>query len=153
MASEYTVKEVDQIIKAQTDEYPKNFALAAAWVLADFKGINLKIIDMQGTSSLADYYVLASSENTTTSKSMASDIQMHFKRNGVSINSVEGTDDAEWILVDCGDLIVHIFLDTVREVFDLDNLWRENPQVEIPQEYYFSNKDSAKSTESEEAYF
>lgn len=147
-------KKFKEIVVANESEFPKNFALASAWTLADFKGINLKIIDMKETSSLSDYYILASAENTTAARSMAETLSSLLKKNGQSIRSLEGVEDAEWILIDCSDVIVHIFLESVREVFDLDNLWRENPQVKIPQEYYFSHHDTQRKDEpNSENYF
>ncbi len=147
-------KKFKEIVDASSDKFPENIALASAWTLADFKGINLKIINMKETSSLSDYYVLASAENTTTARSMAETLSMLLKRNGQAIRSLEGMEDGEWILIDCSDIIVHIFLESVREIFDLDNLWRDNPQVEIPQEFYFSHHDSNRPDESgSENYF
>lgn len=150
---DYRLKKFNQIVEEGKSEFPKNIALAASWTLADFKGINLKIIDMRETSSLSDYYVIASAENTTTARSMADTLSMLLKRNNLAIRSLEGTEDAEWILIDCSDIIVHIFLESVREIFDLDNLWRENPQIEIPQEYYFSHHSTQKEEETTETYF
>ena len=50
--------------------------------------------------------------------------------------------DSDWILLDLGDIIVHIFLESSRSVYDLDNLWSESRPVEIPQEYYFSSEEA-----------
>ena len=140
MVKERTVKEVDKIINNKEFPPPKNFALASAWILADFKGINLKIFDVQKTSSLADYYVLASAQSTTAARSMTESVLYHLKRHQLLAQSVEGVENAEWILLDCGDIIVHIFQETIRSIFDLDHLWRENPVVSIPQEYYFTDR-------------
>ena len=153
MVKGHSSKEIDKIIHNKKLEFPKNFALACARILADFKGINLKIIDMKKTSSLADYYVLASAENTTTARSMSEGIQFHLKRHQRPILSVEGVESAEWVLLDFGDLIVHVFQETIRDIFDLDHLWRDNPTVPIPQEYYFSDQETESETESADPYF
>ena len=142
MTEGYITREVDKIALNKELEYPKNFALTSAWILADFKGINLKIIDMQQTSSLADYYILASVQNITTARSMAESIQFHLKRHGMPVRSAEGIESAEWILLDFGDLIVHVFQETIRDIFDLDHLWQERPTIPIPQEYYFSSQEA-----------
>lgn len=151
MAKDYQEKEFKKIID-EVQDFPKNIALASSWLMADFKGINLKIIDMRNTSSLSDYYVLGSAENTTTARSMADSLSSLLKRNGSSIRSLEGTEDGEWILIDCSDIIVHIFLESVREVFDLDRLWKDNPQIDIPVEYYYGNRETSEE-ETTENYF
>ena len=153
VARSHAIKAVDKIIQDKKTPSPKNFALASAWILADFKGINLKILDMQKTSSLADYYVLASAENTTTARAMAESIQFHMKRHNLPAQSVEGIENAQWILLDCGDIIVHVFQEAIRSVFDLDDLWRENPAVPIPQEYYFSRQEDTIIEEKSSDYF
>ncbi len=153
MSKEFAKKEVQKIIESNKEEYPKNIALASTWILADYKGLNLKIIDMQSTSSLADYYVLASSENTTAARAMAEAVQYHMKGISKFSTTVEGIEDAEWILIDLGDIIVHIFLENVRDIFDLDNLWRDNPTIEIPQEYYFNNSNLATEKDTTDQYF
>ena len=150
MSTERITREIDKIVHDKKLPSPKNFALATAWILADLKGVNLKILDMRKTSSLADYYVLVNAENTTTARSMTERVQFHLKRHQLHSRSVEGVESAEWILIDCGDIIIHILQETSRDIFDLDNLWRENPIVPIPQEYYFSHQESVKEGEGEE---
>lgn len=151
MSKSFAEKEFTKIMSQDSDS-AKNTALASAWVIADYKGLNLKIIDMKQSSSLADYYVLGSTENPTTSRSIADSLQRHYKNHKISVRSLEGVEEGEWILIDAGDVIVHIFLENVRDIFDLDNLFRENPTVAIPQEYYFANRDE-KSEETTENYF
>lgn len=153
--NKFIKSEVEKIVKDKSLTYPKNIAMAATWILANFKGVNLKIFDVSQTSSLADYYVLASATNTTQSRAMTEELQMNIKQAGNDIISVEGLTDGEWILVDAGDVIVHIFNETSRDIFDLDTLWANHPQVEIPQSYYFAGHDQQeeKNSESTENYF
>ena len=153
MVRGHSDKKIDTIIHNKELKFPENIALACAWILADFKGINLKIIDMKKTSSLADYYILASAENTPKARSMSESIQFHLKRHDHPVRSAEGIENAEWILLDFGDLIVHIFQETIRDIFDLDDLWKENPTLPIPEEYYFSNEETPDEKESLDPYF
>lgn len=145
MANPYVEKEVKKIITDLNGDYPKNFALAAAWVLANFKGANIKIFEVKESSSLCDYNIIASMQNTTQARAAIDELAINFRNNDTEIISVEGLSDAEWILLDAGDVIVHIFQEVARDVFDLDHLWGEFPQVEIPQDYYFSSPEMAQS--------
>ncbi|EQC45857.1 iojap-like protein [Bacteriovorax sp. BSW11_IV] len=153
MSREFITKEVDKIFEDKNLSFPKNMALSAAWVLGNFKGINLKILDVSKTSSLADYYVLGSATNLTQAKSMAEEIGFQMRRRGHEVLSKEGMSDADWILIDFGDIIVHVFLESSRDVYDLDNLWTGAPTVEIPQSYYFSSDENPSSSSNDRGYF
>lgn len=153
--NEFIKNEVAKIVAEYKAEYPKNVALASAWILANFKGINLKIFDVKETSSLADYYVIGSATNTTQARAMTDELQVNLKQSGLEILSTEGLTDAEWILVDAGDIMVHIFNENSREIFDLDHLWAKYDQIEIPQSYYFAGHDNpdTKTSDSTDNYF
>ena len=150
MSNEFVQKEMKKVI--DSTEYPKNMALASAWALAHFKGVNIKIFDVSEISSLCDYNVIASAENTIQAKAMVDEIQSSLQQNGAKLISIEGLSDGEWILVDLGDIIVHIFQETSRGAYDLESLWKDSPQVEIPSEYYFGHS-TEKPTESTGNYF
>jgi len=142
MSKEFVSAEVDKIVKDEKLPFPKNMAMASAWLLGNLKGINLKILDVSNTSSLSDYYVLASATNTSQASSMANTILTQLKRHDLNFLSKEGMNGSDWILLDAGDIIIHIFLDTAREVYGLESLWTEAEPVEIPQSYYFSSDDA-----------
>lgn len=147
MSNDFVQKEMKKVV--DSCEYPKNMALASAWAIANFKGINIKIFDVSAISSLCDYNIIASAENTTQAKAMVDQIQHSLQDNGAKLISIEGLSDGEWILVDLGDLIVHIFQDTSREAYDLESLWEGCPQVEIPSEFYFGQSPDAEVATSE----
>ena len=133
----FVLKEMKKI--ATSEKYPKNMALASAWAIAHFKGVNIKIFDVAKISSLCDYNIIASAENTTQARSMASAISAGLKEEGHSMISLEGLSDGEWILLDMGDIIIHIFQENARDVYDLDSLWIDYPIAPIPAEYYISS--------------
>jgi ribosome-associated protein len=143
MSKEYIEKHVNEIMEDKEIGFPKNMAMASAWVLGNLKGVNLKVMDTSKTSSLSDYFVLCSATNITQAQSMAEEVLVQLKRHGYQALSKEGwAVDSDWILLDMGDIIVHIFLENSRTVYDLDNLWLEAKPVEIPQEYYFSSEEA-----------
>jgi ribosome-associated protein len=139
MSNEFITGQVDKIFQNKEFPFPKNLAMACAWIVANFKGLNLKVINVQKRSSMADYFLLASTNNPTQSQSLSEAIIAQAKRLGNAPISVEGKDDAQWILIDLGDVIVHIFQDISREIYDLDTLWVDSPLEEIPNEYYYGS--------------
>jgi len=142
MSQEFVAVEVDKIIKDENFEFPLNMAMAAAWILGNLKGINLKVFNVTKSSSLSDFYVLASASNSTQAKSMAGAIQNHLARNGMNFISKEGVSDSDWILLDGGDIIVHIFQESARDVYELESVWKDATSVKIPNDYYFSSDDA-----------
>ena len=137
MSAEYINAEVDKIINDKSFEYPQNLAMTAAWIMGNFKGLNLKVLDTSKRSSLADFFIMGSATNMTQAKSMADEICSQLRRHEVNVLSKEGLGEAEWTLLDLGDIIVHIFLDNTRTNYNLDELWQDAPQIKIPNEYYF----------------
>lgn len=137
MANEYVDVEVKKIISNDKFEFPLNHAMASAWILANFKGDNLKVFDMRKTSSLCDFSVIATAQNTTQARAMIDEISNNLKSQGANILSYEGYESADWILLDTGDVIVHVFNGPARDVFDLDLVYAKNQQVKIPEEFYF----------------
>ena len=144
MSNTYIEKEVAKVIAANS--YPESMALVAAWIIAHFKGVNLKIYDAKETSSLCDYNIVASADNIVQAKSMVDEMISNFHKHKLNIISLEGMAEAEWILLDVGDVIIHIFQDVARDVFDLDSLWADTDQLKIPEEFYFGSEESGSST-------
>lgn len=153
MSNEYISTEVAKIVNDEQYPFPKNLAMASAWILANSKGVNLKVINVSKSSSIADYFILASANNPTQARSMADDLLFQIKKHGQEVLSKEGLADAQWILLDFGDIIVHIFQELTRDIYDLDTLWSESPHEQIPNEYYYgpqanSETDSDKDSEN-----
>ena len=152
MSQSYIDNEIDKV--SRDYEFPLNLAMSAAWVLGNLKGINLKIFNMQKESSLSDYFVIGSANNATQANAMATEIGRQIKRLGHNLISQEGVRHSDWILLDAGDILVHIFIESARDVYGLDQLWKQNPKEEIPQEFYFSGDDEkAEENNDEKNYF
>lgn len=147
--NEYIQSEVNKIITNPGYEFPVNHAMASAWILANFKGDNLKIFDMKKSSSLCDYSIIVTAQNTTQARAMADEVSLQLKAQGATILSYEGYESADWILLDTGDIMVHVFNGPAREVYDLDIIYAKNPQVKIPEEYYFGKPTEVSSEKSE----
>src|SRR5690606_36779820 len=107
--NEYIQSEVSKVISNPAFEFPLNHAMASAWILANFKGDNLKIFDMRNSTSLCDFSVLATAQNVTQARAMVDEISTNLKQQGASIISYEGYESADWILLDTGDVMIHVF--------------------------------------------
>jgi len=153
MSKNYIQQEVDKIVSDKSFDYPLNMAMASAWIIGNLKGVNLKILNVHGKNALSDYFVIASAQNPIQSQSMANEIAGQLKRNGLKIKSIEGGRESDWILIDCGDIIVHIFLESAREVYELDQLWKDASHIEIPQSYYYSSDREEHLEQSTKDYF
>ena len=135
--NEYVQNEVKKVITNAEYAFPLNHAMASAWILANFKGDNLKIFDMRKTSALCDYSIMATAQNATQARAMIDEVSANLKAQGANIVSYEGYEGADWILLDTGDIMVHVFNGPARDVYDLDMIYAKNPQVKIPEEFYF----------------
>ena len=103
-------------------------ALSAA---LDKKAENPVILDLRGLTSLADYFLIVSALSDIQGRTIADEIEKRLKERGVLPVNVEGYNQANWILMDYGDLIVHIFKPEVRELYSLETLWMDAPRLEV----------------------
>ncbi|AOX61450.1 ribosome silencing factor RsfS [Stenotrophomonas sp. HMSC10F06] len=99
----------------------------------ELKAKDLVEIDVIGRSSVADYMVIASGTSSRHVKSIADEVVKFAKKLGVMPLGVEGEREAEWVLVDLGDVIVHVMLPRVREFYALERLWTvgDQPPIEL----------------------
>jgi len=91
--------------------------------LADFKATDIQQIDVSGQNPLTDVFVIASGNSTRHIKSMAENLIMRVKAAGCPPLGVEGQRQAEWVLVDLNDVIVHLMLPKTRAFYNLEKLW------------------------------
>ncbi len=143
MNRDYITKEVEAIIKDNTLETPLNVAMASAWIMGNFKGLNLKILDLRKVSGISDFFVIGSASNPTQASAMAEEISHQMRAHGIEALSREGLKtNTDWILLDYGDVIVHVFHEPSRTVYDLEHLYKNAISVDIPESYYFSTPES-----------
>ena len=107
---------------AKTDpvEFLRKQVLAA---LDELKAKDVKEIDVRGKTSIADVLIIASGTSTRHVKSLADEVVKFVKKAGMMPLGVEGQREAEWVLVDLGDIIVHVMLPRIREFYGLERLW------------------------------
>lgn len=91
--------------------------------LEDIKAYDIDVIDVSKITALFGYIIIASADSTRQTKSLANNVQEKVKAAGGRVYSVEGEQTGEWLLVDVGDVIVHIMLPVAREYYNLKALW------------------------------
>jgi ribosome-associated protein len=100
-------------------EHLVDFVVAS---LEDDKAEEIAVIDLRGRTSIADHMVIASGRSTRQVGSMADHLQEKLKRAGLSV-SIEGMPQCDWVLVDAGDIIVHLFRPEIRTFYNLEKMW------------------------------
>jgi ribosome-associated protein len=98
------------------------------------KAQDIKVLDLTGITSFTDHFVICSGSNSRQIQAIADEVSQRLKKRGELPISLEGYEQAEWILMDYADFIVHIFSVKAREYYDLERLWRQAKDVEIPAE-------------------
>jgi ribosome-associated protein len=109
-------------------------ALLAAAAAAEKKAQELTLLQVEELTGYADYFLLASGRSTRQAASVAETILRVLKKAGVKPLGMDGLRDGRWVLLDFGDLVVHVFHHPVREFYDLDSLWADAPPVELDPE-------------------
>src|SRR6267143_3878399 len=103
--------------------------LNAAW---EKKALDLTVLDLRDIASFTDWFVIATGTNRRQVQAISDEVVEQLKRNGTRAARVEGYQTAEWILVDYGDFVVHVFDEKARRFYDLERLWRESKRQELP---------------------
>lgn len=91
--------------------------------LEDLKAEDITVFDVQGKTTMTDWLVIATGSSSRHVKSLANSVAVDAKNAGKSVLGSEGEVDGEWVLVDFGDVIVHVMQRQVREYYDLESLW------------------------------
>jgi ribosome-associated protein len=98
--------------------------------LDDLKAVNTVTMDVTGLTDVMDYLVIASGTSNRHVKSLADNVCMEAKKQGQRALGVEGEDAGEWVLVDFGDVVVHVMLPATRDFYDLERLWAPTPEAD-----------------------
>lgn len=111
-------------------------ALECARAALDKKAENLKILDLSGISGFTDYFVICSGMSDRQVSTIAESVVEELKKQGLRPLAEEGLGDGRWVVIDYGDVVVHVFLDAIRDYYDLESLWAKAPRVPIPPEFF-----------------
>jgi ribosome-associated protein len=102
---------LDRMVKATVD------------ALEDIKGHDIVVIDVRKMTALFDKIIVVSGDSTRQNKALANNVQETLKALGATVHGVEGVDPGEWVLVDLGDVVVHIMQPAIRQYYNLEELW------------------------------
>lgn len=94
------------------------------------KAIDIKVIDIQGISVMADYFIISTAGNPNQVQAMVDNVEETMEKAGYMVKHVEGGRGSNWILIDFGDVIVHIFDEENRLFYDLERIWRDGVLVD-----------------------
>ena len=109
----------------------RELAKIAYNALDEKKGINISIIDISEISTLADYFIIADGNNENQVKALANSVEEEMHKVDCKPKHIEGFDNANWILMDFSDIIVHVFNEEDRLFYDLERIWRDGKHLEV----------------------
>ena len=116
-------------------------ALRCAELAFDKKAFDIRAVDISKVSSIADYLVIISGGSDRQVQAISDSIRIGLKKYG-KVNDIEGAKEGKWVVMDYGDVLVHIFHDPLRRYYDLDGLWSMAPELELPKAIREARKES-----------
>lgn len=106
-------------------------ALLASEIIRERKAVNPVLFEVGELTSITDYFLIASGNSSRQVQAISRHLSRKMRDKGLKALGVEGEREGHWILMDYGDLVIHIFYQPVREFYDLEGLWIEAPRVEL----------------------
>ena len=113
------------IMRFMTNDDSLQIAQRAVEIASDKLASNIVLLDIRGIADFADYFVLLSAESSRQINALIEDITLSLKGEGIPVNHREGTVQSGWVLLDYGDVLIHVFSPEEREYYRLEELWRE----------------------------
>jgi ribosome-associated protein len=110
---------------------PEQIWSAAVEAAESKQAKDIKVLDLREITTFADFFVVLSGANTRQIQAIADEIEVGLRQLGEYPNSVEGYQNAEWVLLDYGDYLIHIFTEKARQYYDLERLWRDAHVVKL----------------------
>ena len=117
-----------EVVNEELDER----VLKALHAAADKKAYDVAVLDLREIASFTDFFLLTSGANERQVQAISDEVYESLKKTGSPAARVEGYKTAEWILLDYGDFVVHVFEQKARQFYDLERLWRESKRVHLP---------------------
>lgn len=110
----------------------KEILKKAVAALEEKKAVNIKVLDISEVSVIADYFVITSGLNKNQVQAISDSVLEELAKENIHPKQTEGYNSANWILMDYGDIIIHIFNQEDRLFYDLERIWRDGKVVELP---------------------
>ena len=109
----------------------KDAAIAAVNALENKKAVDIRIIDISQVSPLADYFIICNGTNRNQVQALSDHVEETLGRMGFDRRPIEGYDNANWILMDYHDVIIHIFDKENRDFYDIERIWRDGREMTV----------------------
>ena len=122
-------------------------ALACTQAALDHKAYDLVVLEVGPVSAIADYFIICSGRSDTQVEAIARAVEEACGQRGERALAIEGLPHARWVLMDFGDVVVHVFQVPVRQFYDLDRLWARAPRVELPEPFQSQARNQKTGTE------
>lgn len=100
--------------------------LAVVDALEDIKAFDITVMDVRQMTTLTSYMIVASGNSTRQCKAIADNVREKLKEKGVDARGIEGEKDGEWVLVDLGEIVIHVMVPATRAYYNLEQLWSES---------------------------
>lgn len=104
----------------------EDMKLAVVDALEDIKAFDITVMDVTQMTAVTSYMIVASGNSTRQCKAIADNVREKLKEKGVDARGVEGEKEGEWVLVDLGDVVVHVMVPTTRAYYNIEQLWGES---------------------------
>jgi ribosome-associated protein len=105
--------------------------LIALQAIDDKKGVDLVVLDVSKVASFANFFVLCTGESSRQVQAIADEVEFRLKKQNLRANHIEGYRNAEWVLLDYIDVVVHVFSKKARAYYDLERLWRDGKRLDV----------------------
>jgi ribosome-associated protein len=123
----------DQSLKSPSKSVSPEVPWLAAYRAAESKkAVGLRVLDLRDVTTFTDFFVVCGGTNSRQIQAIGDEITLRLKKQGELPVSVEGYKNAEWVLIDYGDYIVHVFSEKARDYYDIERLWRGAKEVAPP---------------------
>lgn len=109
----------------------KDKAILSAIAAKEKKASDILVLEIKGLTTIADYFIICSGLTSRQVKAVAEAVGEKLSKKAIYPSHIEGLPDARWVLMDYGDLVVHIFDEETRKYYELEKLWGDAPEVEI----------------------
>ena len=106
-------------------------ARLAARAALEKKALDVAVLDLQGLSNIADFFMICTARSTTQADTVAEAVRIALRAHGVRPRHAEGSAESGWLLLDYGDVVVHVFLEGPRSFYSLERLWGDAPLVSV----------------------
>lgn len=129
-----------QTQREKGDLISKSFALEIAKIAGEKKAQEIVLLDLHGLSVMCDYFLICSADSSVQMRAIAKDLEEKLTKKGIVLLNLGGYLDNHWILLDFGDVVVHIFLPETRKYYQLEKLWADAQRNDVHDFFQAKNK-------------